>query len=50
MLIKRTIDQVRKQDWTALASELVIVIVGIFVAIQADRWWQQQDDLQQEQL
>ena len=33
-----------------IASELVIVVVGIFVAIQADRWWQQQDDLQQEQL
>lgn len=50
MLIRRAIDHVEKQDWAALVSELIIVVVGIFMAIQADRWWQQQDDLEQEQL
>lgn len=50
MIIQRTINRFRAQDWTALVSELVIVVVGIFIAIQADRWWEQQDDLRQEQL
>jgi hypothetical protein len=48
--MQRIISRFRAQDWTALASELVIVVVGIFIAIQADRWWEQQDDLRQEQL
>jgi len=50
MVIQRIISRFRAQDWTALISELLIVVVGIFIAIQADRWWEQQDDLQQEQL
>ena len=50
MLIKRVVSQFRAQDWIALWSELVIVVVGIFVAIQVDRWWEHQDELQQEQL
>ena len=50
MVIQRIISRFRAQDWTALVSELVIVVVGIFIAIQADRWWEQQDDLRQEQL
>jgi hypothetical protein len=50
MLIKRVVSQFRAQDWIALCSELVIVVLGIFVAIQVDRWWEHQDDLQQEQL
>ena len=50
MIIKRVVNQFRAQDWTALISELVIVVVGIFIAIQADHWWEQQDDLRQEQL
>jgi len=50
MVIQRIISRFRAQDWTALISELVIVVVGIFIAIQADRWWEHQDDLRQEQL
>jgi len=33
-----------------LTAELIVVVVGIFIAIQADRWWKYQDDLQQEQI
>ncbi len=49
MLINRIINRFRVQDWVALCSELIIVVVGIFIAIQADSWWQHQDELQQEQ-
>ncbi len=48
MLINRVINRFRAQDWVALVSELIIVVVGIFIAIQADSWWQHQDELQQE--
>lgn len=48
MVIRRIVNRLRAQDWAALVSELIIVVVGIFIAIQADRWWEQQDDLRQE--
>ena len=50
MLIRRIIDRIRQQDWSALLSELIIVVVGIFIAIQVDAWWKHQDDLRQEQI
>lgn len=49
LLSKRIIDRIHHQDWSALIGELTIVVVGIFIAIQVDRWWKHQDDLQQEQ-
>jgi hypothetical protein len=49
MLIRRAIENVRSQDWSALVSELIIVILGIFIAIQADSWWQAQNDQALEQ-
>jgi len=48
MIIRRAINSVRTQDWPSLLSELVIVVLGIFIAIQADSWWQHQNDLSQE--
>jgi hypothetical protein len=50
MTIKRVIGTIRAQDWPALFSELIIVVVGIFIAIQVDSWWQHQDDLRKEEL
>jgi len=49
MLIRRAIGNVRSQDWSALVSELIIVILGIFIAIQADSWWQAHNDRKLEQ-
>jgi len=48
MLIRRIIDRIRRQDLSALISELAIVVVGIFIAIQVDAWWKHRDDLQRE--
>ena len=50
MLINRMISRFRAQDWVALCSELIIVVVGIFIAIQVDSWWKHRDELRQEQL
>lgn len=38
MLLRRVIEHVRKQQWTAVAIDFVIVVVGVFVGIQAANW------------
>lgn len=38
MLLRRIIEHVRKQEWTAIAIDFVIVVVGVFVGIQAANW------------
>ena len=38
MLLRRVIQHVRKQEWTAVAIDFVIVVVGVFVGIQAANW------------
>jgi hypothetical protein len=49
MIIRRFVNQLRAQDWPALVAELVIVVVGIFIAIQVENWREHQADLRQEQ-
>ena len=49
MIIRRFINQFRSQDWPALFAELVIVVVGIFIAIQVENWREHHADLRQEQ-
>lgn len=34
MLLRRVIDHVRKQEWTAIAIDFVIVVIGVFMGIQ----------------
>ena len=38
MLLRRVIQHVRKQEWTAIAIDFAIVVVGVFVGIQAANW------------
>ena len=38
MLLRRVIDHVRKQEWTAIWIDLVIVVVGVFIGIQVSNW------------
>jgi len=45
----RTAMRARKADWVAVAGELVIVVVGILIAFQLDRWaehWRQSSERQ----
>jgi len=37
-LLRRVIEHVRKQEWTAVAIDFVIVVVGVFIGIQAANW------------
>ena len=38
MLLRRVIEHVRGQNWTAIAIDFVIVVIGVFVGIQVANW------------
>ncbi len=38
MLLRRVIEQVREQNWTAIAIDFVIVVIGVFMGIQVANW------------
>ncbi|HEY6892799.1 MAG TPA: hypothetical protein VI258_01425, partial [Rhodanobacteraceae bacterium] len=37
-MIRRIVQNVRKQDWTQVVIELVVVILGVFIGVQASNW------------
>jgi hypothetical protein len=38
MILRRMTANFRKQDWTAVAVELVVVVLGVFIGLQASNW------------
>jgi hypothetical protein len=38
VLLRRMIEHVRAQNWTAVAIDFVIVVVGVFIGIQVANW------------
>ncbi len=38
MLLRRVIEHVREQNWTAVGIDFVIVVIGVFVGIQVSNW------------
>lgn len=44
MILRRLADAIRHQDWFTVVIEFVIVVVGIFVALQVDGWNQRRLD------
>ena len=37
-MIRRIFQNVRRQDWTAVIIELVVVILGVFIGVQVSDW------------
>lgn len=50
MIIRRLSTAIRTRDWFAVTIEFAIVVLGIFVALQADNWNQGRKDRQLEQV
>ena len=51
MILRRFTASMKKQDWTAIAIELVVVMVGVFIGLQASNWNDnQQTDAKSEQF
>jgi hypothetical protein len=48
MLLRRVIAHLRKQEWTAIAIDFVIVVVGVFVGLQVNNWNEARRDRQVE--
>ena len=42
-MLRRIISGFRRQDWTAVAIELVVVVVGVFIGVQASNWNEQRE-------
>lgn len=38
MILRRVIQHVKKQEWTAIWIDLAIVVVGVFIGIQVSNW------------
>ena len=38
MLLRRVIEHVKAQNWTAVAIDFLIVVVGVFIGIQVSNW------------
>ncbi len=38
MILRRVIEHFRKQEWTAIAIDFIIVVVGVFVGLQVSNW------------
>jgi len=38
VLLRRVIEHVKAQNWTAVALDFVIVVVGVFIGIQVSNW------------
>jgi hypothetical protein len=38
MILRGVVERLRKQEWTAIAIEFAIVVVGVFVGIEVSNW------------
>ncbi|WP_375206296.1 hypothetical protein [Hyphococcus sp.] len=38
MILRRVIEHVKAQNWTAVALDFIIVVVGVFIGIQVSNW------------
>ena len=52
MLLRRFYDHVSTQSWVAVALDLVVVVVGVFLAFQVERWYddRRSDSMEEEYL
>ncbi len=49
MLLRRFTENVRDQNWFAVGLDFLVVVVGIYVGLQADEWNEQRKDRIREQ-
>ena len=50
MFLKRLAGHIRKQDWFNVLIELLVVVVGLMMAFQLDRWWEDIGDKKLERV
>jgi len=50
MILRRVIDHFRKQEWTAIFLDFVIVVMGVFVGMQVSNWNAARQDASRQRL
>ncbi len=50
MILRRIIAHLRKQEWTAIGIDFVIVVLGVFVGLQVQSWNESQQDRVRERM
>ena len=48
MILRRVIGHFRKQEWTAIALDFLIVVFGVYIGLQVQEWGQAQVDRKRE--
>lgn len=43
MVLRRFADHLRRQDWAAIAIEFVLLVLGVFLGLQAQEWASERD-------
>ena len=43
MIIRRAIDSLRRRDWASVALEIMVVVIGVFIGLQASNWNQDRE-------
>ena len=44
MIHRRVMDSVKRHDWVAVLTDFIIVVLGIFIGLQASLWVQARQD------
>lgn len=50
MILRRIVDRLKQQEWTAVAIELVIVVLGVYIGLQASNWNAERADRSREAM
>jgi len=50
MILRHIAENLRNENWTALVIELIVVVLGIFIGFQVDRWYEDQRELKAEAI
>ena len=50
MLLRRWTAHVRGENWFAVALDLLVVVVGLFIGLQIDTWWEGQKEARLESV
>jgi hypothetical protein len=48
MIIRRITEGLKQQHWTSVSVELVILVLGVYIGLQAQEWSKQREDRQAE--
>ena len=44
MLLRRFTAHIRQENWFAVVLDLVVIVVGLFLGLQIDNWWEGRQD------